>query len=267
MLGPLTKIRLLLVLAATAVALVALAPAAQAYIYWGHFAYGVGVGRAGLDASAVNENFIPSQPGEAGANSRGVAANGANVFWGNDNPQHAATIGRAAADGSSPSYAFAAASGRTITGLAVSPAYIYWTAVDNGPSEVGRTPIAGGQQVESFGSNFGDPNPFSCGVAVDDKYVYWANRDTSTIGRASLAHFGEAGNADGNWIKLGTDVLPCGVAVDGSYVYWGVYQTSDGSSVSPGTTLGRAKKADGSEATNSFISGARMVSGVALDGS
>ncbi len=255
-------------LAAAVTALFAVVPAAEAYIYWGHFAYQKGVGRAALDRSGANESFIPAAPGQY-ANSRGVASDGTNVFWGADDPYQAARVGRAAVDGSNPNYSFTGATGFTITGMALSPTHIYWSADNQDTSEIGRTPIQGGQQFQSFGSVFGDPHPHACGVAVDDTYVYWANRTTSTIGRASLAHFGEAGNADGNWIKLGNRVMPCGIAVDANYVYWGVYEeiAPGASTPSPGTTLGRAKKVDGSAATNAFVGGANMVSGVAIDGS
>ena len=113
--------------------------------------------------------------------------------------------------------------------------------------------------------------PRTCGVATDGTYVYFANRGTSSIGRAKLADFGTANVPEGQWISLpvtfSETVVPCGVAVDSKYVYWGVKEVFHGGNMSLGTTVGRALKSDGSEATDSFAPIGKQVTGMAVDGS
>lgn len=236
----------------------------------------MGIGRAGLDGSGADNGYIPG-PGGTFAFTRGVAADGTDVYWGNNNP-HSTTgfappaIGRRHLADSSDNQAFTAVTGQTITGLAVSGGYIYYTSNNQDTSEIGRTSFIGGQQYQSISSIFGEPNPHTCGVAADDKYVYWANRTTNGIGRAELANFATASQVvEGDWLPLpdppGTVSFPCGVAVDGTYVYWGInaVSTSGGPPVA-GTTIGRAKKTDGSEATNAFLGGGKEVTGLTLAG-
>lgn len=52
------------------------------------------------------------------------------------------------------------------------------------------------------------------GIAVDGDYVYWADNDSDSIGRANL----DGTAPDPEWISGLGD--PRGVAVDSSYVYW-----------------------------------------------
>jgi hypothetical protein len=250
--------------------------AVQAYIYWGQEQpYGQGVGRAGLDGSGADNGYIPG-PGGTYAFTRGVAADGTDVYWGNNNP-HSTTgfappvIGRRDLAASSDNQAFTAVTGQTITSLALAGGYLYYTSNNQDTSEVGRTPAIGGQQFQSITSIFGEPNPHTCGVTADEKYVYWANRTTNSIGRAELANFGTAGQVvEGDWLPLpdppGITSLPCGVAVDGTYVYWGIDNFVSSGTLQPGTTIGRAKKADGSEATNAFLGGGNEVTGLTIAG-
>jgi hypothetical protein len=271
------RARIRIALPAAALLLLALAPAAHAWIYWGHWDYGQGVGRAALDGTQANEAFVPGPPGLY-AFSRGVAVDSNYIYWGthglNTDPSHsftAPTVGRSPLSGVGPNYTFTAATAQSLTGLAVSATHVYWTGANQDTGDIGRTPVAGGQQYQAFDSVFGQPNPVPCGVAVDDKYVYFANRETSSIGRAELAGYGTASQViEGQWIQLSASqaltVKPCGVAVDDKYVYWGIYQTSTNGVITPGTTIGRALKADGSGATNSFAGGGRGVTGLAIDG-
>lgn len=149
--------------------------------------------------------------------------------------------------------------------MATSATHLYWTADLQDQSNITQSPIGGGQATQTMTSAFGSGHPHACGVAVDDTYVYWANRELSKISRAELANFGQAGQViDENFILLGTGVLPCGIAVDDTYVYWGIYRTG-GINGAHGTTVGRAQKADGGGATNEFVGGGNMVTGVALD--
>ncbi|MBA3866095.1 MAG: hypothetical protein H0X42_07080 [Solirubrobacterales bacterium] len=182
-------------------------------------------------------------------------------------------IGRQHLADSSVNQAFTASTGQSLTGLAVGGGYIYWTSNNQDTSEVGRTPVIGGQQYQSITSVFGEPNPHTCGVAVDGKYVYWANRATNSIGRAELANFATAGQVvEGDWLPLPDPPLsgivssPCGVAVDENFVYWGINSVDNNGTLERGTTIGRAKKSDGSGAGNGFLGGGNTVTGLTIDG-
>lgn len=82
-------------------------------------------------------------------------------------------------------------------------------------------------------------------------FVYWADTQKQTIGRA---------NNDGSGVNdafITTGELPFAVAVDAAHIYW-VNQNSG--------TIGRAK-IDGSEVNNNFITGITHPSGIAVNGS
>lgn len=90
-----------------------------------------------------------------------------------------------------------------------------------------------------------------CAVAPAHAYVYWADTQAQTIGRAAN---------DGSHLEPGfvhTGALPSAVAVDSAHVYWA---NRDGNSI------GRAN-IDGSGVDNSFIAGVAEPTGVAVNGS
>jgi hypothetical protein len=242
------------------------APAASAYVYWGHNDYKRGVGRVSLDGKSVDEPFIPTVAGNyawVGA----VAVDAAHLYWGNNNPNSttgfaAPVLARSALDGSDVNQAFTASIGQTITGASAANGWLYWTFNNQDTSGVGRTPIVGGQQYSAIQSTFGEPNPQTCGVAVDDTYVYFANRRTYSIGRAELAGFGTAQQViDGEFVKLPVGAQPCGVAVDADHLYWGTYDIASGTG---GSAIGRAKK-DGTDVSYPEWGGGTHVTGVAVD--
>jgi len=80
-------------------------------------------------------------------------------------------------------------------------------------------------------------------------YVYWANQDTNTIGRANL----DGSGANQSFITGASS--PLGVAVDAAHVYWTNRRTN---------MIGRANL-DGSGANQRFITGANGPEGVAVD--
>ncbi len=88
-----------------ALALLALAPAAGAYVYWGNFVKGT-IGRAENDGGGVNPAFI------TGAGSpQSVAVDANHIYWGNE---AAGSIGRANIDGpASIRTSFQTSKGRT----------------------------------------------------------------------------------------------------------------------------------------------------------
>ncbi|UUY04226.1 hypothetical protein LRS13_01460 [Svornostia abyssi] len=243
---------------------------AGAFVYWGHEAYRSGIGRATLDGATVTDPFVPAAAGTY-TFIRGVASDGTHLYWGDNNPNSTTGfappwVGRSALDGSDIRRPFTASTGQSITGMTLSPTHIYWTSNNQDTSGVGRTPIIGGQQYQAFESVFGEPNPRTCGVAVDDTYVYFANRATYSIGRAKLDGFAQAGQEiDGEFIKLPVGWMPCGVAVDETHLYWGINQVASSGSVTPGTAIGRAKK-DGSDQVNARWPANPAVTGVDVHG-
>jgi virginiamycin B lyase len=255
-------------LAAVAALLVA-APGASAYIYWGEWQYGGDVGRAALDGTGVDHDFVEGGPTYSTV--RGVAVNANHIFYGNNMWTDTGTfapprIGRANLDGSNHNPSFTASSGQSMSGMGLDSTHLYWSSVNQDTGGVGRTPIIGGQQHQVLESTFGEPNPHPCGVASDGTYLYWANMRTNAIGRASLANWGQVGHVDGDWLQLGLGVAPCGVAVTDTHVYWGIYETSQpGQFAEPGKTIGRANK-DGSGAVNNFLGGGNRVTGLAIHG-
>ena len=80
-------------------------------------------------------------------------------------------------------------------------------------------------------------------------FVYWANFNANTIGRANLD------GSDANQGFIGGASLPSGVAVDGRHVY---------GTNTDANTVGRANL-DGSGANQSFITGASGPRGIAVD--
>src|SRR3954467_8307011 len=76
---------------------------------------------------------------------------------------------------------------------------------------------------------------------VPQGYVYWANRDSDSIGRVAA---GDPSHPDQNFVTVaGT---PGGVAVANGYVYW--------SNIDSGT-IGRARLSDPAHPDQNFITG------------
>src|SRR5208337_4741760 len=107
---------------------------------------------------------------------------------------------------------------------------IYWT---NSDTSIGLANLNGTGANKSL---FPAPDPF--GLTVDGTYVYWANPDTDSIGRAKL-----------NGMEVNLDFItgvdqPLDVAVNGTYIYW--TQQND--------SIGRANL-NGTGVNQSFITG------------
>jgi virginiamycin B lyase len=125
-------------------------------------------------------------------------------------------------------------------------AYVYWANRADGT--IGRAKANGTRVDQSFIS--GGDLGLTCGVAVDDAHVYWANY--ATIGRANLDGTG----VDQSFIT-GVN-FACGVAVDEGHVYW-AHNPNPGPSA-----IGRANL-DGTGIDQTFIAGVNFPCGVAVD--
>jgi len=209
----------------------------SAHIYWsslnGNLVGGGSIGRANLDGSAPDQNFITGA-----SNPCGVAVDGAHVYWANN--VSGGSIGRANLDGSAPNQSIVSPMDHPC-GVAVDGSHLYWgnrgSGTTAGDGAIGRASLDGSAPEQGF--IMGATHP--CGVAVDGAHVYWSNLSGgTTIGRANL----DGGIPDENFITGAFH--PCGVAVDGFHLYWA------NTGATPG--IGRANL-DGTFASQGFIPG------------
>ena len=231
--------RVALVLATMAVATIALAARAEAYVYWTELPPPRvshppgGLYRANLDGTGGQ--FLT----EVGSYPYGVAVDNAHLYW--SGPPRATSRGPtstapAPTRASSPTSTLPAS---PIYGVAVDGAHVYWTSADT--DTIGRANLDGTGVDRSFIAGASEPEgwrstaPTSIGRTCD----------TDTIGRANLDGTG----VNQSFIAGASD--PRGVAVDGAHVYWG------------GTGIGRANL-DGTGVDPSFID--LNAGGVAVDG-
>ena len=141
-------------------------------IYWQHD--GNEIGRANIDGSGVDPNFI-----SATTSSCGLAADSNFLYFLNTGGTR---IGRASLDGSSVAPDFASIP-EAFCGLSADYDYLYW-ASDSG-NTVGAVPVVGGAADPDYidaGTMGGGPS----GVAVNSQFIFWGNYDTGAIARADL---------------------------------------------------------------------------------
>jgi virginiamycin B lyase len=167
------------------------------------------------------------------------------------------SIGRANTDGSDANNTFAFTQD-IAEGVAVDSVYIYWTNSQLGT--IGRAFLNGSNVNQGWLPVGGLPE----GLALDGRHIYWTNggdAGQSTIGRADI----DGTNIDDSFITGATfdtgGLDPNGVALDKprTHIYWG-----NGTS----GTIGSANldnNGDVSEIDQSFVSGAGVVLGVAVD--
>lgn len=174
-------------------------------IYWSGFVSGGwAIGRANLDGTGVNQDFIPV-PGQLTA----VAVDGTHIYWEND---FAYTIGRANLDGTGVNQDFISiGSGRGAWGIAVDGTYIYWSNLGSNP--IGRANLDGTGVNQTFiTTNYG-----AFGVAVNGTSIYWTR-----LGDGQVPDSIARANLDGTGVNedLFSTSFPTGVALDGTYIYY-----------------------------------------------
>jgi hypothetical protein len=129
------------------------------HLYWANYTgaggfSGTTIGRANLDGSAVDENFI------AGASEPyGVAVDGQHVYWTNRGTE---AIGRATVNGSAVNQSFVSGAS-SIFGVAVDGGHVYWANGSIVASSIGRASLDGSVVDQSFIGGANGP----VGVAVD----------------------------------------------------------------------------------------------------
>jgi hypothetical protein len=142
----------------------------------------VGIGRANLDGSGVDQGFTPvlpvdDEPGApAGAHS-GIAVAGGHIYW--VNPGRG-TIGRSDLDGSNVNSMFITnPPDSSPSAIAVGGGYVFWGNQDT----IGRANLDGSDPNPAFivGARFVDS------IVVARGHVYWGNtppNGENTVGRA-----------------------------------------------------------------------------------
>jgi len=125
--------------------------------------------------------------------------------------------------------------------------FVYWT--NDGGSTIGRAKLNGSGPNNSFIAGLNDP----LGVAVDTRFVYWAQGTgaSSSIGRALL----DGSQVSAGFIPASAGVdSPVGVAVDANFIYW-INETGN---------IGRAL-IDGTSPTPNFVVAPGTHCGLAVD--
>ena len=191
------------------------------HIWWTEGgAMGGAIGRASLDGANVQPSYIST----TGSSPHGITLQENRVFWTHTANEMASTlrIGSANKDGTgSVGHPFVTShTDGAACGLATDGDEMFWANNDD-PGRISSVHGPFAPPNHSFITATDNP----CGIAVAGGFVYWTNRDTGTIGRASL----DGTNQNPAFITTGG--TPCGVAVDGAHVYW-TDQASD--------TIGRA---------------------------
>jgi hypothetical protein len=243
-----------LALAVLVVVVGVLATRADAFVYWGNDDPSEpGIGRASNEGSDPNNTFISTERAPVA-----IAVDSVYIYWAEAG---GAAIGRAFLNGSNVNPDWLPVGGEP-AGLAVDGRHIYWTNVgEAGQSTIGRADIDGSNVDDSFitGATFdtGDPQ----GVAVDKTrtHIYWGNGTDGTVGRANLDQNGGVSQIDQSFVSISMSSLPpvvLGVAVDADTVFWADPIDS---------SLGAAAISNPSAPNDSFITGSKSVSGVAVD--
>jgi virginiamycin B lyase len=155
----------------------------KTHIYWGSNGGSEDqIGRANVDGSGVNENFI-TFGSSAGNEFGGVAVTESHVYW-----TTGGSIGRASIDAAdviessipSSGDVYGVAIGRHPGSTERNHAHIYWTS--NGA--IGRARLDG---TDVNGEFITPPEPPSWGLAVDGSHIYWTNATSLSAGTIARA--------------------------------------------------------------------------------
>ena len=164
---------------------VALPASSGAFVFWASNNSANPIGRANLDGSEPNQNFLPAEPYFAPA----VAVDGSHVYW----TSGSQTIERANLDGSEviPNFVPGATA---VRGLTVAGSFIYWSS----GTCVGRANLNGSGAENCFTGDGEGTNQ----VAVGGNRIYWTNRNFGYISSSDMQgedieeeiYEGESGN-------------------------------------------------------------------------
>ena len=224
-------------------------PQTEAFIYWSSVGPS-GIGRANVDGTGVNEQFIPVTH-----DPYSLVLNARHLYWTalGDEYFNVGSIARARLDGTRVDERFV----RFVqASLAVDQKHVYLTG--NSPilspsptlsGSIGRINLNGTGSGSEFIPSPGEllPRVDMTGVAVDEKHVYWSQADAvlgagggAGIGRADL----DGSDVDYRFIPFSAEGPdPHAVVVDDAHLYWSDYRAK---------TIGRANL-DGTGVDPDFI--------------
>jgi virginiamycin B lyase len=218
------------------------------FVYWANDDQ-TSIGRAKINGTGANSNFITGVDGV-----HGVAIDSKFIYW-TTLSGGVSTIGRANLDGSGVNNQFITTNVTAPLSIAVTSSGIYWTnEVGMGGTSIGHAGLDGSNPDPNFiggpvgtcglaaDSNFlyffadathigraglngagVDRNFITipehyCGLAVDPSFLYWSTRTLNTVGRVPVG----GGTSNPSFVAAGTTSGgPCGVAVNPQYVFWG----------------------------------------------
>jgi hypothetical protein len=172
------------------------------FVYWSNESPGTTIGRAKINGTGLNDNFITGLNNPAG-----VAVDSKFIYWAEYGSNR---IGRANLDGTGAKPDFITTGVIQPQGLAVtSNSGIFWANNVPGSKTIGHANIDGSNPVANFAAV-----GYACGVAADQSFVYWLDNTNQRIGRVPVS----GGSPDPNFITVPSS--GCGLAVDNSFLYW-----------------------------------------------
>lgn len=165
------------------------------------------IGRANLDGTGVNRTFLSFPDSPDVFRPHDIAIGAGHIYWANWN----AFIGRARIDGTHAQLKHIRIKRFAPGYLAVSAHHIYWTGMAfEEPNVIGRANLDGTGVKSSFIKS--ETSPFH--LAVADGHIYWTTPRNAIV-RA---------NMDGTGVRprfITSDrAQPGGIAVGGGHIYW-----------------------------------------------
>ncbi len=202
------------------------------HVYWTNLATGT-IGRANLDGTGVNQNFITGIDAPSG-----IASDGTYLYWTtgglNDNAGTGG-VARSLLDGTSRNNTFITGANKPI-GLAVNATHIFWTNFNSGG--IGRAAKDG----TGKNHNFIATGQYTYGLEVSGSHVYWTKFLSAAGGVGTNIGRADIGGTNVNAVFITGANAPGGIATDGTYLYW-----------SNLTSIGRAGL-DGAGVNQTYIS-------------
>jgi hypothetical protein len=172
------------------------------HVYWAYSDWANpdtgAIGRANLDGSGVDKNFISGTRRPSG-----VAVDDQHVYWGDTD---ARAIGRGNLDGSGVDHSFIG-NVRVPFAVAVDAAHIYWANWGNGA--VGRANLDGSGVNQRF---IGAAGPD--GLAVDATHIYWTTPSQSEWARNGAIWRAKLDGSSAECLVTGLSPIPGDLAVD-----------------------------------------------------
>ena len=175
------------------------------FVYWAN-QDGTSIGRAKLNGTGVDDNFITGL-----TSPRGIATDSKYIYWMQGDATDA-MIGRANLNGTGvdPGFIPHQPGMDSGGGIAITPANgIYWA---NGTNTIGHANLDGTNADPDFITG---PSSSNCGLAYDADFLYWLNSGPSQLNRVGFDGGGQIAD-----FVTGTN-SSCGIGVFKGWIYYG----------------------------------------------